>query len=212
MVHFDRLTDFHTWHSDWKVSVKIVRKWNKREANVSTVELIIADVFGDKMQVTISENLVAQFCVRRRIEEDEWKTISNFAQENDTSAVKVVDTNYGIKFTADTIVENIDGLSNNHFIDYHNFDKIYDGWSAFNRNCCLDTMREVSDVEPTIFVDDPATPRFAEKSRMTRFSLRNLEGHILKCVAYNEAADNFNNEFLASHRQTSCCGVAFLEG
>ncbi|XP_010422356.1 PREDICTED: uncharacterized protein LOC104707660 [Camelina sativa] len=150
---------------------------------------------GDKIQVTISENLVAQFYVRRRTEEDEWKTISNFALENDTFAVKVVDTNYQIKFTADTVVENIDGLSNNHFIDYHNFDKIYDGWSAFSKNCCLDTMGEVTNVEPIIYVDDPAAPRLAEKSRMKRFSLRNLQGHHLQCVAYNEAADYFTHNF-----------------
>ncbi|XP_019091503.1 PREDICTED: uncharacterized protein LOC109128844 [Camelina sativa] len=157
MVHFDRLNDVHLVRYDWKVSVKIIRKWNKRDDDIFTSGL------GDKMQATISDNLVHRLCIHKGIEEDEWKTILNFKVEVESSGVKVVDTNYRIKFTTNTILENIDSLLNNQFMDYQTLDKINDGWSALANIFCLDTMWEIVRVEPMIHVDDPTAVRYNEK-------------------------------------------------
>ncbi|XP_023634353.1 uncharacterized protein LOC111829484 [Capsella rubella] len=186
MVHYDRISELHSWRSDWKICVKVLRKWRKIDQGEDTVEIIFCDVFGDKIQGTISNDLFLQF--NNDVHENDWKIVSNFSIIPETSPIKIVDNNYRIRFMEETVLDDSEPVSSNHFIDYQSFDRLFDGFHAV-RNVCL--VR----VEPILHVDNPNAVHYHERCRLVRFCLTNLEGHEIQCVAYNEHADFFDNNW-----------------
>ncbi|XP_023641907.1 uncharacterized protein LOC111831522 [Capsella rubella] len=139
MVHFDRLRDIHSWRNDWKICVKVLQKWRKIDEGEDTVEIIFLDVFGDKMHGTISNDLFLQ--LNNKLQENDWKIVYNFSIIRKTSPIKIVDNSYCIAFIEETILDDSEPLSSNHFINYLSFDRVFDSFHAV-RNVCLGNNSE----------------------------------------------------------------------
>ncbi|XP_010496592.1 PREDICTED: uncharacterized protein LOC104773642 [Camelina sativa] len=182
MVHFNRVKDLHSWRSHWKVCVKVLRKLRKIDENDNTVELILCDVFGDKIQGTIKKDLIVTFY--DKINENTWIILSNFTVCYNDLRFKLADN--------ETVIDNSEEvISNNHFIDYQSFDEILQGRHVF-RNLTCDVMGQVVHVERLIHVVDPDAEIPYKRTRLLRFYLRNLNGLEIDCVAYNKHADYFD--------------------
>ncbi|XP_019101853.1 PREDICTED: uncharacterized protein LOC104790707 [Camelina sativa] len=188
MGEYDRVKDLHSWRSGWKIQVKVLRKWRKVTEDDATIELILCDAFVDKIETTITEDLFEIF--DHEIEENDWKILSTFSVCYNDRRLKHTDCDYRIRFINETTVENSAVISNNHFYDFQSFDRVFEEYHAV-RNLPLDIMGEVVNVEPFLNVHDPNAEMPHEMIRILRF----LSGVDIPCLAYNDLADYFYNNW-----------------
>ncbi|XP_010468462.1 PREDICTED: uncharacterized protein LOC104748535 [Camelina sativa] len=197
MANFSRLTTIYPSNDlKWNVCVKILRMWRKTDDGEDSLELVVCDVFGTKMVVTIPNGLIEFF--KSDIQEDAWKVFSAFDVINCSRAIRITEGYYRIVFREDTIVEDTDPRSNNHFIEYVSFDRLYDSYHAIT-NRCLDIMGRVINVQPLIYVDDPRAVQYEERARVLRFDLKDQNHEVIHCTAYDEHADYFQRYWIPSY-------------
>ncbi|KAG7537000.1 Nucleic acid-binding OB-fold [Arabidopsis suecica] len=203
MASFNSVSDLKPFKNMWKIKVKIIRLWKSYSAkNGESIEMILIDDKGDKIQATIKSALVDQF--RSRLEEGESRIFINFSLFHSTGMYRTTKHPYRIGFLDHTRVRRCDkplpdGL--NGFSPVK-FDEILD--ATLDDNYLVDVIGQMINVTQ---VED--VPVNGKDTKKVTVELRNEIGDRLSVVLWGEYAEYVNNSVQAAPGTIVICAIKF---
>ncbi|KAL9808901.1 putative nucleic acid-binding protein [Arabidopsis thaliana] len=130
------LSDVKPFKTNWRVRVKILHLWRQtKDASGETLDVIICDENGSKMQITIRKHYIGKF--HRSLKVGDWMIIDTFSLSPSYGKYKISSLSYRMGFNHNTDVIKCDPVSDSVFLDLTDFEGVKT--ESYDKNVLIGT-------------------------------------------------------------------------
>ncbi|KAG7564015.1 Nucleic acid-binding OB-fold [Arabidopsis suecica] len=178
----------------WFIEVKVLNKWRERSVDGHrSLHMVLADKRGSMIEAKIGSELISKY--DSEFKDGDWIGVHHFQLEIVTDDKRTTEHTYRIVFLPDTILNPIpdkDAL-------------VYSLFEVPFRDVIGDGLRRMYLINLIGYVVDSDPNNRSRDNAMTGFRLKDARNYILSCVALEDLAEHFHDEWRRVRRPRVVC-------
>ncbi|CAH8252310.1 unnamed protein product [Arabidopsis lyrata] len=185
-VAYTDVSSLNPFVHEWRLRVKILRKFVRCFGNHNTVDLILVDEKGQKIHAVIDGDYIDRVC--RRITVGDWISLRGFKLTLALYPFRPVPHRFMLRWQDTTVMKKISPVSSNNFFSFASFDDVNSG--ILDPAVCVDLIGEI------IKVGNPKEDGGPNNDwNEIYFQLQDKTDNILQCRLPKDYANDFFNKW-----------------